>query len=567
MKNSFLVFLLFGLSASFAQEAKKRQVSPAQIDAVFSKWNTTDKAGIAVGILSEGQIIYTKGYGLANLEHRIPIGVDTKFYIGDLAKEFTVYAILLLEEQGEISLKDDIRSHMPQLDQLPNAVSIEQLIHHTSGLNNDEVARVLAGWRPEDPITKDQVYKMIQNQAEFLPESGSKQVITDTGFMILEDLVAQISGLSFPDFVTQNIFEPLGMTSSLFDTNGAVIQNKAQGYFLQNGVFVSSNMTQAHTSVSDVYSTVGDMCLWAKELGNPQVGTERMVKKFDGLSVVDGSGVKEENQALYLGGHRYWNFRGAKKLFHVEVAGGYACKLIRYPSYDLAVVVLGNDGAYNGSQATGASALYLEDFLDTFSSEETKIVSKTLTSSQLKKFEGDYWDIGSHATRKIHLLNDTLRYHRWPGNESALVPLSNNTFKMITWGDVEVHFDLTAGQKTMNVVVGESTSQLLSFDKNASWTKEIKSFAGSYYSAAFDTHYQLELKENKLTLTHPRLDPIELAPRLTDSFTSNQRHFTSLAFSRDANGDIQGFELATRGVENVWFQKESSARKYSVKAQ
>jgi len=565
MKNLFATLFFFVCMVSFSQEAKKRQITPAQIDAIFSQWDTQDRPGIAVGVLNDGKIVYTKGYGLANLEHRIPITPKTRFHIGDIAKEFTVYALLLLERRGQISLQDDIRKYMPQLMPFSHSISIQQLIHHTGGLNNDEVSKTLAGWRTEDLFTREQAYAMVQNQAKSAPKSGSEQRFSDAGFMILEDLIAQISKMPYPDFVIKEIFEPLGMTNSVFDTDGAVIANKAQGYFPLNDGFINSTMNRNHTLINDVYTTVADMCLWAKELGDPKIGTKRLVEKFDGLSVVNGEEVKEANTVLYTGGHRFWDFRGAKKLYHVEVAGGYASKLIRYPDYDLAVVIMGNDGAYNGYAGTGASALYIEDFLDSTPEDAVEIKSKKLSTKQLAAFEGNYWDVTNHSTRKIHITNDTLRYFRGPGNESALVPLTKNSFKMITWGDVEVNFDSKSVPKTMDVEVGDDISHLIAYDSNASWTKDLEVFTGNYYAEALNTSYDLIIEQGKLVLTYPRLVPVQLDPRIPDVFTGDQRHFTSLAFKRDRNGTVTGFQLATQGVADIWFQKEIRAHENMLK--
>lgn len=566
MKNSLAILLSFIVSISFSQEVRKRQITEAQIDAVFSQWDTPDKPGIAVGILNNGKIVHNKGYGLANLEHQVPINPQTRFHIGDIAKEFTVYALLLLEQQGQVSLDDDIRKYVPALASIPHAISIQQLIHHTSGLNNVEVSKALAGWRSDDVFTKEQAYAMILNQANTLPKSVSIQRHSDAGFMILEDLIAIISKMTYRDFVSKEIFEPLGMTNTVFDTNGTVIPNKAQGYFAHNDNFVSSMLNPSQTIISDLYTTVGDMCLWVKELEDPKIGTKKMVEKFDGLSIVDGKHVEEANTALYTGGHRFWNFRGAKKLYHAEVAGGYASKLIRYPDYDLAVIIMGNDGAYNGYAGTGASALYIEDFLDTRSEQITKIASKKLSKKELTAFEGDYWDIDNHNSRKIHIVNDTLRYSRGPQNESALVPLTNNTFKMVTGAEVIVSFDSKAIPKTMSVNVGDDTFQLISYNTNAYWSRDLSSFTGNYYAAALNTSYSFSIYKGNLILKHPRIGSVQLSPRITNVFTGDQRHFSSLEFQRNTNGSIKGFKLSTAGVADIWFQKLSLPNESLVKS-
>lgn len=565
MKNLLVLLALLSYTVSFAQEVQKRQISPAQIDAVFSQWDTSNKPGIAVGVLNDGHIVYTKGYGLANLEHQIPISPKTKFHIGDLAKEFTVYALLLLEQRGKLSLQDDVRKHLPKLKSFPRPITITQLLHHTSGLNDIEVSKALAGWMPGDVFTKAQAYTMITYELKSAPKSGSVQRPSDANFMLLEDLIAEIGEMSYVDFVTKEVFEPLGMKNSVFDTNGAVIADKAQGYFVQNDSFANSILSRNHSLVSDVFTTVGDMCLWAKELGDPKIGTAQMVEKFDGLSIVNERPVEEVNAALYTGAHRYWNFRGAKKLYHIEVAGGYASKLIRYPDYDLAVVIMGNDGAYNGYAGTGASELYIEDFLEDTQDAPVEIKSRKLSEKQLMAFEGDYWDIDNHSSRKIHVKNDTLRYFRGPGNESALVPLTKNTFKMMTWGDVTVSFDSSTKPVTMKVIVGDEVSNLVAYDTEASWTKKLSPFGGSYYAEILNTTYTVLQKEGKLVLAHPRLGVINLDPKIQDQFAGDQRHFSSVLFKRDMKGTVIGFYLATQGIADIWFQKESTSREISVK--
>jgi CubicO group peptidase (beta-lactamase class C family) len=559
MKKVVTLFLFFTYIVSFAQEVQKRQITTTQMDSIFSKWDTSDKPGIAVGVVSDGNILFTKGYGLANMEHKIPINTQTKFPIGDIAKEFTVFALLLLEERGQLSLQDDIRKYMPDLIPFSHSISIEKLIHHTSGLNNEAVSKALAGWTTEDTFTKKQAYTMLQNQVKSLSTSGSVQRTSDAGFMILEDLIAKIAKMSYPDFIIKEVFEPLGMKNSVFDTQGDVIVNKAQGYYVQNDGFRSSSINRSHTIVSDVYTTVGDMCLWAKELGDPQIGTNQMVKKFDDFSVINNEKTNKSNRSLLTGGQRFWDYRGTQKLYHIEVAGGYASKLIRYPEYNHAIIVMGNDGAYNGDEATAASELHIEDFLNPWpSNESVKINSKKLSKKQLSAFEGNYWDADSHSTRKIHIANDTLMYFRSQGNESALVPLTKNSFKMITWGEVGVSFHSNANPMKMAVTVGEDDFHLTAFDTNASWTKDLDVFTGNYYAVDLGTSYSLSIDKEGLILNHPRLEPVRLDPRIPDVFTGDRRHYSSLSFKKNTNGTITGFYLATDGVADIWFQRETS---------
>ena len=136
---------------------------------------------------------------------------------------------------------------------------------------------------------------------------------------------------------------------------------------------------------------------------------------------------------------------------------------------------------------------------------------------------------------------------------------------MITWSEVVVDFDTKTIPKTMSVKVGDDAFHLVAYDVNASWTKDLGVFTGNYYAAALDTSYTLIVDQGKLVLTHSRLEPVQLNPRIPDLFTGDRRHFTSLAFKRDPNGTVTGFQLATQGVADIWFEKEIPSHENLVK--
>jgi CubicO group peptidase (beta-lactamase class C family) len=557
MKNLITIFLLFVITISFAQEIKKRKVTSDQIDAVFSKWNTTNKPGIAVGILNNGKIEYVKGFGLANLEHQVSITKDTKFYIGDLAKEFTVYSLLMLEEKGKLSFNDNIKKYIPYLP-FSNLITIKQLVQHTAGLNNNEVLKALLGFKSEDVFTKEEVYKAIEHQVKHLPISKIQNP-TDVGFMILEDIISNIVKMSYTDFVTKEIFKPLGMVNTVFDTKGLVIKNKAEGYFPVKEGYINSTLNYKQTILSDLYTTVEDMCLWAKELRNPKIANKNILTKFDDLSIVNGEKLKEVNRSLYTGGHRFWNFKETRKLYHTEVAEGYACKFIRYPDYDLSVVIMGNDGVYNGSYGTSTCALYIKDFLkNNIINNKLPVNSfKKLSKRELLGFTGNYWGVKSHITRKIIINNDTLKYYRSPRSKSALLPITDKSFSMITWGNVKVNFNIDSNKKTMDIISGDKISHYVAYNNNVDWMKDLKLFTGNFYASALDKKYSIVYNKGKLTLLTSSLKGIELEPKIKDVFTSNKEHFTSITFKKDLNENIEGFVLSTEGLYDLWFKKEN----------
>ncbi len=119
----------------------------------------------------------------------------------------------------------------------------------------------------------------------------------------------------------------------------------------------------------------------------------------------------------------------------------------------------------------------------------------------------------------------------------------------------------------MSVKVGDDMFYSMAYDVNASWANDLSLFTGNYHAAALNTSYDLRATNGKLILTHQRLQPVQLEPRIPDVFSGNRSHFSSLFFKRDANGVIKGFQLSTRGVQDIWFQKKQTQDKNIQKTQ
>ena len=138
----------------------------AAVDRIFAAWDRRDSPGAALAILRDGNIVYQRGYGMADLDHGIPIGASTVFNIASLSKQFTVFLILLLAQAGLLDLDDDVRRHVPELPDFGKTITLRHLIHHTSGLREDWSLLGLAGWRSEDLITQRDVLGLIFRQKE-----------------------------------------------------------------------------------------------------------------------------------------------------------------------------------------------------------------------------------------------------------------------------------------------------------------------------------------------------------------------------------------------------------------
>src|SRR3990172_8212157 len=167
-----IAILSFIAPAVFGQEKKTAKVnlSPAEsvtakIDQLFAQWNKSDSPGCALGIVKDGQLIYKRGYGMANLDYNIPISPKTVFGIASTSKQFTAMSILLLAKQGKLSLDDDIRKYLPELPRYQSPITIRHLIHHTSGIRERGTLALLAGMGGVH-LTEDYYLLFITRQKE-----------------------------------------------------------------------------------------------------------------------------------------------------------------------------------------------------------------------------------------------------------------------------------------------------------------------------------------------------------------------------------------------------------------
>jgi CubicO group peptidase (beta-lactamase class C family) len=174
--------------------------------------------------MKDRRIVYKHGYGMADLDHNVAITPSTVFHVASMSKQFTAAAILLLVQQGKLSLDDDVRKYIPELPDFGFTITIRNLIYHTSGLRDQWSLLELAGWRYSlDLITDDDIMSVLRMQKDLNFKPGEKHVYCNTGYTLLAIIVKRVSGMSFREFAAKNIFEPLGMKSRFFRDDHAEI--------------------------------------------------------------------------------------------------------------------------------------------------------------------------------------------------------------------------------------------------------------------------------------------------------------------------------------------------------
>jgi CubicO group peptidase (beta-lactamase class C family) len=211
----------------------------AQVDQLFTEWDKPTSPGCALAIMRDGHIIYERGYGMADLDHDVKITPTSVFHVASMSKQFTAASVLMLAQEGKLSLDDQATKYVPELPNFGVPITLLHLLHHTSGLRDQWELLGLAGWRFSlDLITDADVLAVLSRQKTLNFPPGSKFLYSNSGYTLLAQVVKHVSEQSFRTFTSDRIFLPLGMSHTHFrDDHAEIVKDMAYGYALHHGGF------------------------------------------------------------------------------------------------------------------------------------------------------------------------------------------------------------------------------------------------------------------------------------------------------------------------------------------
>ena len=551
---STIIFLM----AHFNMNAQK--IEHSEIDAFFSELNATSP-GASVVVTKDGKVVYENGFGSANLEYNASITKNTAFHVASLSKQFTVFAILLLERDGKLSLDDDVHKYLPDLPDFGAKITLRNLANHTSGLRDQWDLLAMSGIRLDDVITQNHVLKLINNQKELNFTPGERNLYCNTGFTLLAEVVKKVSGKSFFDFTREQIFEPLGMDNTQFyDDHHKIVPNRAYSYKEKDGQFVKSILSYATVGPTSLLTTAKDFGAWAMNFENPIIGDIEIINKMNEPTTLNNT----ENTGFAFG-QFIGNYKGLPNFYHTGSDAGYRSYFIRIPKHKLSVAVFSNLSTFNApGEALKIVDYILKDELsvDNPSQEKNENIKydpsifTKLPVEELKKFTGIYWANKYSIKNEILLKNDTLFYYISENEMRAILPISKNKFKVIgDSDDIEVNFSKNQnGERIMMLLI--NGNKVADFEALAEIN--LKDYSGSYFSNELQTFYKLTVIEDQLIIMHHRMDDITLNPVHKNIFMSDTYFLQKLEFVRDENGDITGFKSSNGRVKNLWFEKDKN---------
>lgn len=552
MKFNILSFLI-----TIATLNLQAQISEStSIDSLFSDWTAPNTPGCALGIMKNGELIYAKGYGLANMEYDIPNSGTSVFRIGSTSKQFTAACIVLLVEQKKLKLDQTLKSLFPEFPDYAEKITIKHLLNHTSGIRDYLQLAYLRGLSNDDYYTDADIMVWLKNQTELNFSPGEEFLYSNSGYWLLGQIVNKVSGMSMAQFSEKELFMPLNMSSTHFHNDHTeIVKNRASGYMPTGANSYAISMTTLDM-IGDggIFTTVEDIHKWDNAFYDSSV----LSKEFWRMMTETGT-LNNGESISYASGLVIGDYKGLKTISHGGAFVGFRAELLRFPEQEVSIAIFANRADANPSRmARQVAEIILKDKFQ-IPSENEELLSEAPEATEvtqefeLEQLVGDY-EIQPGVVARLSINNDSLTVlQTWNQSTYTIIKTKGNSFQIP--GDDSIVFtfsDLEEGYTQMLTVWqgGLETQAARALEIDLS-NINLKDYEGEYYSSELDVTYTFQLENEELLMR------IEDSRAMACSVSDKDQLSLEIgmaAFNRE-NSKVTGFTLDSGRVTNLKFVK------------
>jgi CubicO group peptidase (beta-lactamase class C family) len=526
-------------------------------DQLFSEWDKPNSPGCALAVIQDGEIVHKRGYGMADLERDVSLSPHSVFDLGSTSKQFVAMCILLLAEQGKLSLDDDIRCYIPEMPDYGELVTLRHLVHHTSGIRDYLELMTLCGIRLDNDYYEGEIIALLARQKELNFRPGEEYLYSNSGYFLLGEIIKRVAGQSLNDFACEQIFQPLGMGHTRFyDDFTLIVPNRAIGYAPREGGGYGIELYHSDL-VGDggLLTSVEDLFLWDQNFYENKLGgggPELIDRMLTRGTLNDGK------ELSYAFGLEIGHYRELPIVRHGGSWAGYRSELIRFPELRFSVICLSNLSTFNPTAlAKQVADLYLEGQFREEPSRPVEQLPLALSPADLRDRMGDFINPKTGTVLSLSLKDGKLTVSHPSGLVFEIVPIGENRFRSVDAPvDLAFAFEEPSPGKAMRLQVRVEDEDPVTFhaiERISLEANELQEYAGEYYSDELGVIYRFLLRDGMLVLKLG-YDPEEppLQPTVGDEFSVKDRN---LQFVRDARGRISGFNARSGRVKNVWFAR------------
>lgn len=525
-----------------------------RVDQLMAAYEGEDTPGGVVGVVQGGEVTFSEGYGMADLAQEIPITQETRFNLGSASKQFLGFAFALLAERGKLSLDDSVGQYLPDWPAFDQTVTLRHLLTHTSGYREAYGTLALAGRIPgQDHLPRAEALEVVRRQPELEFPAGSKFQYNSTAYVILAEVLEQVTGTSAGKWVEENVFGPLGMENSAIESQvGEVIPEAADSYTNaeDGGGYTQASSNRAIFGAAEVYTTVDDLAKWFRNFHTADLGGPAVQKRMREPFVLTTGDTTDYALGLFVDEHR-----GLRRIWHTGAHAGYRAQLTYYPDLETGVVVMSNYSAFAG----GIPGKVAEAFLGKHMTEESGVAGEiaggtTFDPEAFDALVGRYKLEGGGMILTFTREDDEFFVQATGQPKARITPTSDSTFAVQSV-EARVTFHRGTDGKADSLTLHQNGERLA--HRIEPWrpsAADRAAFAGRYFSEELQTFYTVAEKDTGLVVQHRWLGDIPLTPTEEDTF-SGEYPIGELVFTRDEAGHVTSLSVSALRTRGVRFEK------------
>lgn len=519
-----------------------------QVDSLFNSMTSDSTPGCMIAVYQDGEYLYKEGFGMANLEDNIPITSKTIFNVGSVSKQFTAYSIFLLDDRGQLSTTDDIRDYIPELPDFGYTITIEDLIYHRSGLRSDEGLFAVKGMfiKNDDrmshfikPIFKDDIIQLAVNQKHLNFTPGKNFSYSNTGYVLLAEIVSRVSDKTFIEFTDDEIFKKLGMLDSGFKEEINLEGNTKSYYLSADGEYKPLDFLDLAVGSSQLHTNVEDMIKWMTYLNKAINENDSVLNKMITAKHFVAGGLF----AGELNGHDAYFHDGFTPCFHSS--------MLIVPEMNLSYINLSNNLEIMPTS-------YTMKIFDTIVNKNDMEVldipgDYEVDPDILQKYVGKYYLEAYGTSIDVFVKDNKLHVGSSGFNipHGELIPFNDSTYYSM---NLESRLTFVIDKRDNVIFTIESQGLFQKARRITKSDNDLSVFTGIFYNDELDVTYEIELKDGQLYTTTVNGEIINLYNLVGYKIHGDSWFFTHLDYRKG----YSEFLLTTASYTNN--KKDSRSR-------
>jgi CubicO group peptidase (beta-lactamase class C family) len=533
---SCFLFISFFIPCSFGQTW---QDTLAIIERSFNQY-APGSPGCQLSVSRNGELIFSKAWGMSDLERKATLSTESIIEAGSVSKQFTAAAILLLEQQGKLSIDDDVRKYVPEIPDYGNTITIRHMLHHTSGFRDWGAVAALSGWeRGTKFYTNDDALEIIARQKLLNNIPGGEYIYSNSNYNLMAIIVQRVSGSSLAAFTRKYIFEPAGMTHTQWrDDPNRIVPNRAIAY---SKTMVGYEIDMPNEYVygnGGLLTTTEDLIKWSAYYQSGKLGTASLLSKQLQTDPFNNGVVNTYAAGLIIG-----NVMGWKNISHGGATAGYRAYLETFPEQNLTIALLSNTSQYDiGSQAGRVRNIFVS--YKTVSPVPAPNPAKP-AAGDLKVMEGLYKNERDKTTFTLSVKDGNLVI------DNGRVLYASSPYRFFGDGYTLI---LTNGKMSMVRFAQGDTTVITKVDQVNLAQKELTAYEGIYFSEETQSYVKIKQQSNALFVSFKPGSDYAMAATYTDAFKIASVG-CNIEFSRGRKKDIVALKMSVARARNVEFKR------------